>query len=1055
MTSGFGGQGHVTQESRALSSIGETPGLDQGSGEADFVRMLQTHDYQIKFMAGQIQKAQKGINEANQNPIQQIQQFVADIIVLLGGGELAKGALDFGDLQYILPALGALFGFGEGPFPLSLFAAAQKFFFGYVVPQQQFIDVINQITEGWLSVFGIDPEFIADLKALNQAVGDLFGGIGNLLPSLGELFGALGIDAGGLGPLGQVLGPIIKLFSSFDLTKFGDIIEFITDAISPFIEQLTAMINWVNGVLAVLGFGGNVVNSPLAALLRPFQNLISFLGNINFSLPDFNPIAAVIDFIEDILLPSGLLAPMTALQNIIDDVVDGANKVGSLINSLLTNAASVLGPIPQALVSGLQGALGAVANGLAGAQSFIQGVVNTVWSALRGFPVIGGALPGLPDLEKAVVDNKANQQNFTISAIVSDYRNPTWVCRYPVADVSWPEYMINKMDVFGTTDAASAGTAHTHTASLANSMTASTAGRLIGAGTARGVYITVANTGVRDTVVLYLWQATAGSLSGVTADVFREREDGSLYRIFTQDISSKIGTSSTFIELTLPELLVAQAGEQYMVRIYNGSSIGLYAVAMTEVGGSQQQGFYYPSAPLNNATEYTAAQAITAQANTANVNWAALACKNMPSTDRFFSDDANRSAIGGLWFRKSSTAALLDIYEDEFGYTGSADGSQSAFYIHPTNRDVSRVEANLYINPASTARLGVLLHCSRDMSQMVYLGVNGTSAKIYSGSHLSLTERASLAVGGSGLWTLFYDAANDKFVVLKDGLDVGLKWTGVGSAVKHGSDFRYGGQRIEMASTEPAGTIDNWSLRDWMIAVPALVIAPVMEATAAMAAPVLSLTVAAPVMTATAAMAVPTVQVPAVITAPVMEATAEMAEPLVNRLLFADDFNRANSTNIGVNWLDFTGARQISSNRLSGTGGAVWATPCSTNDQFSEVVLATTGGPLQLLVRAQSGGWPYVAGIVTPSTGAWTITTDPSSANGNHTTRASGNMGACPVGTRLRIEAQGTDYRLYKDGVFVDSWMDTGNSVHPLTSAKRYVGVNDGGVFDEWSGGDL
>lgn len=384
MTSGFGGQGHVTQESRALSSIGETAGLDQGSGEADFVRMLQTHDYQIKFMAGQLQKAQKGINEANQNPIQQIQQFVADIIVLLGGGELAKGALDFGDLQYILPALGALFGFGEGPFPLSLFAAAQKFFFGYVVPQQQFIDVINQITEGWLNVFGIDPEFIADLKALNQAVGDLFGGIGNLLPSLGELFGALGIDAGGLGPLGQALGPIIKLFSSFDLTRFGDIVEFITDAISPFIEQLTAMINWVNGVLAVLGFGGNVVNSPLAALLRPFQNLISFLGDINFGSLDFNPIAAAVTFIQSVLEPTGLLASITAVASMIGDAIQ--NIIRGLTNgSVLVNAANLIGSlagslfsfVPSSAIGHQQARTPFVAGGFPGPDSLVG---NDIWS---------------------------------------------------------------------------------------------------------------------------------------------------------------------------------------------------------------------------------------------------------------------------------------------------------------------------------------------------------------------------------------------------------------------------------------------------------------------------------------------------------------------------------------------------------------------------------------------------------------------------------------------------------------------------------------------------
>ncbi|ANW64023.1 hypothetical protein BCA37_10820 [Mycobacterium sp. djl-10] len=274
---GFGGQGYVSQESRALSTIQEGPTADLSQGEQQIISMLQTHDYQMKFLAGQVDKAMKTATEAAQNPIQQIQQFVADIVVLLGGGQLVNGALDFGDLQYILPAIGALFGFGDSPFPLSLFEAAMKFFTGYIVPQEQFVDVINQIIENWLGLFGIDPDFIHDVKELIEAVGNLFGGIGNLFPSLNELLGALGINAGGLGPLGQLLAPILKLFEGFNLDAFGNILDFITDLLSPWIEGITAVINWVNGLLYALGHGGSIVNSPLGAVLAPFESLFRFL----------------------------------------------------------------------------------------------------------------------------------------------------------------------------------------------------------------------------------------------------------------------------------------------------------------------------------------------------------------------------------------------------------------------------------------------------------------------------------------------------------------------------------------------------------------------------------------------------------------------------------------------------------------------------------------------------------------------------------------------------------------------------------------------------------
>lgn len=602
---------------------------------------------------------------------------------------------------------------------------------------------------------------------------------------------------------------------------------------------------------------------------------LSQIGNLIFGLLN-DPM----DFIGT-LAQSAIDGLEGALSFLTSNLANAAASLASLINSLLSNAATVIGSIPQSLVSGLSGILSTLSSGVSGAISFVQGIIDAIVSALRGIPIIGAFIP---DVQQALTDDKVQQQNFTISAIVSDYRNPSWVCRYPVADVSFPEFMINRTDVFGVTDTASTGTAHTHTGSLTNSMYAVVAGRGIAAGDSRGVYITVSNTTVFDTIMLFVWRA-AGTFTGtVTSDVFRERDDGSLYRIFSQDITSQITTTSTFIEYTLPDLIVAQAGEKYLIRIYNNSSLGLFAAAMIETSGAQQQGFYYglADAPLNSATTFTAAQAVTAQANTSTIHWAALAQATMTPTDRSFSDDANRGAIGGLWFRKSSSASLMDVYEEQFGYTSSTDGSQSSIYIHPTNRDVARVEANLYFNTSSTARQGVLLSCNRDLSQVVYLGVNGTSAKIYSGSHTSLTERASLTIANDdSLWTMYYDSGNDKYVALKDGAVIGLQWTGVSTAVLHGSDYRYGGIRIETAAAQPAGTVDNWTLRDWLIAVPATVNAAVMAASAALVAPAVGAggTVTAVAMTATAAGVAPVVSAEANIAVPAMAATAAMAAP--------------------------------------------------------------------------------------------------------------------------------------------------------------------------------
>lgn len=335
---GFGGGGYTNQETRALSSIADGPDSDLSQGQDAQIKMLQGHDYQIKFLAQQMKQAQQGINEANQNPIQQIQQFVSDIIVLFGGGELATGALDFGDLQYFLPAIGALFGFGDGPFPISLFEAAEKLFLGYVVPQQQFVDVINRIIEAWLGVLGIDKKFVKDIESLVTAFGDLFDGVENLFPSFNQFLDALGITGAQLGPLGQALAPVMNLFNGINLSGFESILDFITDAIDPFVNGLTAIINWVNSILAIFGFhgSGGVVNSPIGDITNPFANLLSFFGGINFNALGFNPLVAAETFITSILNPTGLLTTL--------------NDIGAAIQQAFTDFLNALvafvGPVP-------------------------------------------------------------------------------------------------------------------------------------------------------------------------------------------------------------------------------------------------------------------------------------------------------------------------------------------------------------------------------------------------------------------------------------------------------------------------------------------------------------------------------------------------------------------------------------------------------------------------------------------------------------------------------------------------------------------------------------
>ncbi|WP_197516000.1 hypothetical protein, partial [Mycobacterium sp. 1465703.0] len=386
----FGGPSYTQPETRELSSITESPNPDASDfASAEKVAvLLQRHDYQIKALAQGQQQLQQGVNDATDNPIKQIQQFIADVVVLLGGGEITQGVLDFGDLQYILPTLGALFGLGDAPFPVDLFQAAEKFFFGYVVPNQQFTDEINTIIGNWAATIGIDPEFVADLKTLITGIGDLFGTVGNVLPSVAAFFGELGIDANDLGPLGQLLAPIIKFFSGIDLKDIGNLLKFVSDALDPVIKDLTAVVNFLNALLTVFNFeasgSGGVLNSPVPELTVPFENLMEFLGDINLGSGDFDPIEAAYDFIDRVLAPTGLLPTAQQIAAAISGLT-GQNINLDDVSTFFTNL--------RAFLTGIDFNV-ADFDPLAAAEQFINNVLNPT-GLLASATAIAQAITGL------------------------------------------------------------------------------------------------------------------------------------------------------------------------------------------------------------------------------------------------------------------------------------------------------------------------------------------------------------------------------------------------------------------------------------------------------------------------------------------------------------------------------------------------------------------------------------------------------------------------------------------------------------------------------------
>lgn len=183
----------------------------------------------------------------------------------------------------------------------------------------------------------------------------------------------------------------------------------------------------------------------------------------------------------------------------------------------------------------------------------------------------------------------------------------------------------------------------------------------------------------------------------------------------------------------------------------------------------------------------------------------------------------------------------------------------------------------------------------------------------------------------------------------------------------------------------------------------------------------------------------------------------------VQKAYFTDSFDRANGALASPDWTVIQANLTVNSNQVQGSGGfALYGTGCQTDDEFAQVTIGSVAtGQIGLYVRCPSTGWPQPLAQFTPSSGAWTIITDPSSAGSNHTTRASGSVGSgvWVTGGTLRFEAVGNVYTLKYNGTPVPSatWTDSGAVITPGPT-KRRVGVQIfSGSFriDDFVGGDL
>lgn len=288
---------YESQQTRALQSIDSSKYPDTNKDmEATLRRTVEFVDYISQYL----QVMQKGVDQANQDFIQRTREIVSNVVVLLGGGAITD--VDLGDLQYFLPAIGALLGFdADTPFPINLFNAAERFFLGYVVPLDSFGITIQDMIIEWAETFGLNHDFIVALNELFTEFNELGTSVSDILNTVLDLFNIFGAgdNTGWLGPFGDLWHALSQLLGSFSLSDIGSLTDPIFGALAPWVHEMAQLVHMIDQV--VRAFSGGLSNvQGLLNFGSMFTGFLDFLP----SGDDFSVDGSWLTVIENILLPT-------------------------------------------------------------------------------------------------------------------------------------------------------------------------------------------------------------------------------------------------------------------------------------------------------------------------------------------------------------------------------------------------------------------------------------------------------------------------------------------------------------------------------------------------------------------------------------------------------------------------------------------------------------------------------------------------------------------------------------------------------------------------------
>lgn len=378
----YPGAPYKSQSTLALELIDSSKYPDTNK---DFEKNIQRLNEFTDYIGQYLQVMQKGVDQANQDAIGKVRGFATNLLELFGNGQLLSG-INLGDLQYYLPAIGALFGFDSTtPFPINLLNAAEHFFLGFVVPLDSFSTTINDLLGGFLTSLGFDSSFIQALKDIVTAFGNIALTAEDFLTTIDNLFGVFGISSTDLGPFGIFWNAITTLLGGFNLSSLGSLVNPYFHAIAPWIEELATLLNDFNSFLKI--FSGGTTD---------LQGLLNF-GSLFSGFANFLP-------------GGGTFNPLTSWANIFPQILTAVGIPGLDASKIITGSFGVglLQPFIDAISNGFGGANGLNFGGLTSLLTAIPGIGPIINTFVSQFLGLTGGTYGINDLVRAIQSIPAN-----------------------------------------------------------------------------------------------------------------------------------------------------------------------------------------------------------------------------------------------------------------------------------------------------------------------------------------------------------------------------------------------------------------------------------------------------------------------------------------------------------------------------------------------------------------------------------------------------------------------------------------------------------------------